>query len=163
MRVPLSFEILLGNEPQCRRVDVVPQACGIGAAREYVSEMRVGIRAPHLDMFHKMAPVRSFDDVLRFDGPEKARPIGSGIELVTRTEEGLTRYDIHVYPLSLVVPVRILKRRLCTAMLCHLILQRRQLRTSSGFCYAPLSCIAPSLGSLPHILSMNWSRPEVSR
>src|SRR5271166_4888118 len=57
-----------------------------------------------------MTAISTFLYVVRFDRLSKAWPTTAAIELVERREQWLTRYDVHINPRLIMIPIRILKR-----------------------------------------------------
>ncbi len=91
-----------------------------------MAEVRIAMFAPYLDALHEKASVFLLNDVARLKRPCKARPSGPRIELIRRTEEGLTGDDIHVDPFLMVIPVLILEGSLRSVLLGHFVLEGSQ-------------------------------------
>jgi hypothetical protein len=88
--------------------------------------MRVAVARADLGAYATERAVFVGDDARGIDGPDEARPSGARIELVDRAEERLTRDHVDVETDLVIVPKRVLKRRLGRVVLRHLVLHRRQ-------------------------------------
>src|ERR1041384_6506589 len=76
-----------GFEAQRGRVDAVAQAGRRRAVREYVAEGGVAEGADERGSHHAVAAVDFFDDVVRVQRAEIARPAAAGIELGVGLEQ----------------------------------------------------------------------------
>src|SRR5262245_29031631 len=71
---------------------------------------------------HAMAVVHLLNHIFRLYRPGETRPSGVTVILVNRREQRFAPYDIHVNTRLFVVPIGVIKRRLRSAALRHLIL-----------------------------------------
>ena len=127
-----------------------------------MTQVGIPVLAPHFGPQREEFPVLSRRDVL-LKGFCKAWPSRPGVILVKRAEERLSRCDINVNPLPLIIMVFILEGRLRAFVLRYLVLKRCELLfrvASSGlekvFCTPGLlPGLVPVLSSFPQVLSRN--------
>src|SRR4029077_8932904 len=84
--------------------------------------MRVRVRGPHFGARHEQRAVGLFLDVAGLERAREARPPGARFKLVSRAEQRLTGYDVHVDPFLMIVPVRVLERPLGAFVLRDVVL-----------------------------------------
>ena len=89
-------------------------------------QVRVGASGANLSTLHKKRVVTFFNNIGSLQRPGKTGPASAGLELVGRTEQGLSRDNIDIDAGLFVVPVFIPERRLGAILLGDLLLHRRQ-------------------------------------
>src|SRR3569623_378487 len=95
--------------------------------------MAVAMRRAHLGTDHAVRGVRYFLHIGSVDGLGEARPAGSGVELVGRSEQRLTRADVDVATRLPVVQILSGSGALSGAWLSYAILLLGKPRDSVGF------------------------------
>src|SRR5436309_3119107 len=120
--VALFLEALYRNEPQRGRVHAVALAGRRRPVVEDVPEVRVGVRGADLGARREEPAVIPLAHVPELARYREARPARPGLLLVERAEDRLARDDVDVDAGPVVVPVLVLKGRLGTLVLRHLVL-----------------------------------------
>src|SRR5438093_2166817 len=96
---------------------------------------------PNFGALHEQRAVGLLLDVARIERAREARPAGAGFELVGRAEQRLTRYDVHVDPFLMIVPVRVLEGSLRRFVLRDFVLHWRQGAPELGVTWFRFQCI----------------------
>src|SRR5262245_24979687 len=93
-----------------------------------MAKMAVAMNGANLSSDHAVTGVSLLDHIFRLERPGEARPAGVAVKLVDRSKQRLARHDVHVNARLCVVPIGVIKRRLCCVTLRHLVLLGRKSR-----------------------------------
>src|SRR5262245_50351119 len=93
-----------------------------------MAKMAFAMTGANLSPNQAMAGVGLLDHIFGLDRPGEARPARAAVKLVDRSKQRLARHDIHVNARLFVVPIGVIKRRLCRVTLRHLVLLGRKAR-----------------------------------
>src|SRR5436305_13616583 len=93
-----------------------------GAIIEQVAEMRITRFSPNLGTLHSIRSIAFFCHAICLDGLGETGPARATIEFIQGTQERFAGDDIHVNSWLVIIPVGVMKRRLCAALTRHLVL-----------------------------------------
>src|SRR5262249_14349803 len=111
-----------GDKTQRGRVHTEAFPGWLGAIVKNVAEMRIaGFRAS-LGALHSKRGVAFLHYAVFRDWLGETGPARATVEFIQRAEERFAGDDIHINPGVVIVPVGVVKRRLCAALTCHVIL-----------------------------------------
>src|SRR5688572_13787939 len=126
LTVSFFLQRFLWNKAKSGRVHAVAEPGWLRTIVKHVTQMRVGDPAADLRPPGKERVVWLLDDISRLERPGETGPSRAGVVLVPRTEQRLARYDVHINPVFLVVPIGIVEWRFRGVLLRHFVLQRSQ-------------------------------------
>src|SRR5450432_560271 len=104
--------LLLGIEPQRRRIDAVAKARGRRPILKHVAQVRVALAAQRFHALHEQAGIGLGADVFLGGGRPETRPAGARLELFLRPEQRIAAADAAVQARRMVVPIAACERPL---------------------------------------------------
>ena len=120
--VATFLKLIPGDKLQGSAVDTVAKTRGLGSIIEDMPKMTISSLATHLGTYHEMAQITFLDDLLILQRLGEAGPATTRIKLIKANEQWLTRDNINVDSLLLVVPVLVVEGWLGGVFLSHLVL-----------------------------------------
>ena len=90
LSVALQFQILSRYKAEGCGVDAITQSCRPRTIIEHMAQMGICVFAANLNPPHIIAGVDVLNDAILLQGLCEARPAGTGVELIFRTEQGFS-------------------------------------------------------------------------